>query len=498
MKRFKKLKLQNRISLIYIILFLFLMVVSNLLIIYLVQRGNNKPLEVAFKERKVLVEEFFTKIESYSNQYDNLVLEFNPKIEDNRVVYSQPFGPGTENFHYIMKIKTPATTASETIPLNTLSTLETKEKPTNVDEISKNIITELEKFEFNTNDTKGKVVELQQYGGVYRVIKIHKEIKGNKFDLYVLRNVNEENKIYSRLEYLILVFTVIGIITIIIFANMISKVILRPINNVIDTARSITAEDLSKRIDIVNREDELGRLSLIINRMLDRLEKSFDNQAKFISDASHELRTPLAIIKGYAEIIKKRKLSNPEVFDESINSIINEVENMGSLVQKLLFLAKGDTANINANFTTIDSEEFIKHIYSDSIVSWKTHNIILDRVDEYYLRADKSLLQQAIRALIENSIKYSKKNTNIYISSEKQGNIAKISIRDEGIGISDTDKERIFERFYRADESRNKFTGGTGLGLAIVSKIVELHKGKVSIESRINKGTKMTIEIPTV
>ena len=100
--------------------------------------------------------------------------------------------------------------------------------------------------------------------------------------------------------------------------------------------------------------------------------------------------------------------------------------------------------------------------------------------------------------MIENSIKYSKKNTNIYISSEKQGNIAKISIRDEGIGISDTDKERIFERFYRADESRNKFTGGTGLGLAIVSKIVELHKGKVSIESRINKGTKMTIEIPTV
>ena len=171
---------------------------------------------------------------------------------------------------------------------------------------------------------------------------------------------------------------------------------------------------------------------------------------------------------------------------------------MGSLVQKLLFLAKGDTANINANFTTIDSEEFIKHIYSDSIVSWKTHNIILDRVDEYYLRADKSLLQQAIRALIENSIKYSKENTNIYISSEKQGNVAKISIRDEGIGISDTDKERIFERFYRADESRNKFTGGTGLGLAIVSKIVELHKGKVSIESRVNKGTKMTIEIPTV
>ena len=175
MKRFKKLKLQNRISLIYIILFLFLMVVSNLLIIYLVQRGNNKPLEVAFKERKVLVEEFFTKIESYSNQYDNLVVEFNPKIEDNRVVYSQPFGPRTENFHYIMKIKTSVANTPETIPLNTLSTLETKEKPANVDVISKKIIAELEKVDFNENDTKGKEVELQQYGGVYRVIKIYKE-----------------------------------------------------------------------------------------------------------------------------------------------------------------------------------------------------------------------------------------------------------------------------------------------------------------------------------
>ncbi len=104
MKRFKKLKLQNRISLIYIILFLFLMVASNLLIIYLVQRGNNKPLEVAFKERKVLVEEFFTKIESYSNQYDNLVLEFNPKIEDNRVVFDPPcsFTTRVKSFTVVM------------------------------------------------------------------------------------------------------------------------------------------------------------------------------------------------------------------------------------------------------------------------------------------------------------------------------------------------------------------------------------------------------------
>ncbi len=498
MKRLRKLKLRDRISLIYVILFLFLMIVSNSLIIYFVEKGNNKPLENAFKERVSLIDEFFVKIESYSNQYDNLVLEFNPKVEDNRIVYSQPFGPGPENFHYIMKIKTAVANVPETIPLNTLSSTELQGTTSKIDEMSNEIMTELGKYKFIPGDTKGIVVDLKKYGGLYKAVKINKDIKSNKFELYILRNVNEENKIYSRLKYLMILFTVIGVITIVIFANMISRVILRPINNVIDTARSITAEDLSKRIDIVNKDDELGRLSTIINKMLDRLEKSFENQSKFISDASHELRTPLAIIKGYAEIIRKRKLSNPEVFDESINSIINEVENMGNLVQKLLFLAKGDTAKINANFTTIDSEEFIKHIYLDSRVSCSTHNIILDRADEYYIRADKSLLQQAIRAIIENSIKYSQESSNIYISSENHNNVAKISIRDEGIGISDEDKEKIFERFYRADESRNKSTGGTGLGLAIVNKIVDLHNGVISVESKINEGTKITIEIPTV
>ena len=103
--------------------------------------------------------------------------------------------------------------------------------------------------------------------------------------------------------------------------------------------------------------------------MLDRLEFSFDNQSKFVSDASHELRTPLAIIKGYAEIIKKRKLTDEAIFEESIDSIINEAENMKSLVQKLLFLAKGEVTKINTNFQEIDADELIQQIYSDTVVS---------------------------------------------------------------------------------------------------------------------------------
>ena len=119
-----------------------------------------------------------------------------------------------------------------------------------------------------------------------------------------------------------------------------SRRILKPINNVIKTAKSISTDDLSKRIEIPKEEDELQNLTLIINEMLDRLETSFENQTKFVSDASHELRTPLAIIKGYAEIIRKRGTADIDIFVESIDSIISETDNMRNLIQNFYFWLK--------------------------------------------------------------------------------------------------------------------------------------------------------------
>ena len=133
------------------------------------------------------------------------------------------------------------------------------------------------------------------------------------------------------------------------------------------TSRLMLFRTIIPILDVPKTEDELQNLTLIINEMLDRLEFSFDNQSKFVSDASHELRTPLAIIKGYAEIIKKRKLTDEAIFEESIDSIINEAENMKSLVQKLLFLAKGEVTKINTNFQEIDADELIQQIYAYSL-----------------------------------------------------------------------------------------------------------------------------------
>ena len=196
-----------------------------------------------------------------------------------------------------------------------------------------------------------------------------------------------------------------------------SRRILKPINNVIKTAKSISTDDLSKRIEIPKEEDELQDLTLIINEMLDRLETSFENQKKFVSDASHELRTPLAIIKGYAEIIRKRGTTDIDIFVESIDSIISETDNMRNLIQKLLFLAKGEITKINTKFTEIDANEMVRQIHSDTVVSTKTHKFHLEMGEDYKIKGDETLLQQAIRALIENATKYSEPNTNIYIKS---------------------------------------------------------------------------------
>ena len=259
------------------------------------------------------------------------------------------------------------------------------------------------------------------------------------------------------------------------------------------TGKLISTDDLSKRIEVINSGDELEELTKILNQMLDRIQKSFESQSKFVSDASHELRTPLAIIKGYAEIIKKRRLSDEEVFDESIEAIINETENMKNLVQKLLMLAKGEEERLNISLAKTPMKKFIKEIAFDSKLLSVDHDIVLGKNDDYILEIDRSLIKQAIRALIENAIKYSPANTTITIDSYIEDGKARISVSDMGIGIDKSEHAKIFERFYRVDESRSKDTGGTGLGLAIVKKIADAHNSEITVESEINKGTKITL-----
>ena len=484
----KNLKLEDRISANYALLFLVLILVSNIILVYSLQRQSNKVLEDSASNKMDEINSFLDKVGIFSDKTNVLTLDFNPEIiEGKKVIHVKPFNPGEENYLYVLEIKQ---AKDSVIPINTLGDTDTEEASMT----NEKMVNLLETFNLEDNDYEGKIINIEK--NKYFVFKVSREIKNYKFNIYTLKNVTQENQIYKRLEYLVILFTIIGVVITIIVSKIMSRRILKPINNVIKTAKSISTDDLSKRIEIPKEEDELQNLTLIINEMLDRLETSFENQTKFVSDASHELRTPLAIIKGYAEIIRKRGTTDIDIFVESIDSIISETDNMRNLIQKLLFLAKGEITKINTKFIDIDANEMVHQIHSDTVVSIKTHSFHLEMGKDYKIKGDETLLQQAIRALIENAVKYSEPHTNVYIKSFIKNGFGRISIRDEGVGISDEDAKRIFDRFYRVDLSRTKATGGTGLGLAIVKRIVEIHNGRIEINSEMNKGTEISIVLP--
>ena len=484
----KNLKLEDRISANYALLFLVLILVSNIILVYSLQKQSNKVLEVSASDKLKEINSFLDKVGIFSDKTNVLTLDFNPEVvEGKKVIHVKPFNPGEDNYLYVLEIKQ---NKDSVIPINTIGDTDTEEASMT----NESMVELLESYNLKDNVSSGKTINIEK--NKYFVFKVSRVIKNYKFNIYTLKNVTNENKIYKRLEYLVILFTIIGVVITIIVSKIMSRRILKPINNVIKTAKSISTDDLSKRIEIPKEEDELQNLTLIINEMLDRLETSFENQKKFVSDASHELRTPLAIIKGYAEIIRKRGTTDIDIFVESIDSIISETDNMRNLIQKLLFLAKGEITKINTKFVDIDANEMVHQIHSDTVVSTKTHKFHLEMGEDYKIKGDETLLQQAIRALIENAEKYSEPNTNIYIKSFIKDGFGRISIRDEGVGISDEDAKRIFDRFYRVDLSRTKATGGTGLGLAIVKRIVEIHNGKIEVDSKMNEGTEISIVLP--
>ena len=484
----KNLKLEDRISANYALLFLVLILVSNIILVYSLKRQSNKMLEKSADDKIEEINSFLDKVGIFSDKTNVLTLDFNPEIvEGKKIIHVKPFNPGEDNYLYVLEIEQKN---DSIIPINTVGDTDTEEATIT----NEKMVELLKNSNLKNNSSDGKIINIEK--NKYFVFEVSRQIKNYKFNIYTLKNVTQENKIYKRLEYLVILFTIIGVVITVIVSKLLSRRILRPINNVIKTAKSISTDDLSKRIEIPKGEDELQNLILIINEMLDRLETSFENQTKFVSDASHELRTPLAIIKGYAEIIRKRGTTDIDIFVESIDSIISETDNMRNLIQKLLFLAKGEITKINTKFVDIDANEMVHQIHSDTVVSIKTHSFHLETGKDYKIKGDETLLQQAIRALIENAVKYSEPHTNVYIKSFIKNGFGRISIRDEGVGISDEDAKRIFDRFYRVDLSRTKATGGTGLGLAIVKRIVEIHNGRIEIDSKMNEGTEISIVLP--
>lgn len=317
----------------------------------------------------------------------------------------------------------------------------------------------------------------------------------------VLRSSAEAENSLSTLRMLFIIASVGFIIITWTSANQISERHLKPIKVMNEKINDISSSNLSTRLDISGTKDELKDLAFTFNSMINDIELGYDRQRQFVSDASHELRTPIAVIKGYGNMLKRWGKDDPEILEESIQAIIDETENMHSLVESLLFIARNDKNNLKMEKTRFNAGGLIEDIVKETSMIDKTHEIRSDIQYHGEIFGAEDKLKQALRVFVDNSIKYTPDGGYILISLKESEREILVTIKDNGIGISKEDLPKIFERFYRADKSRTKLgdsgkTGGTGLGLAIAKIIIDQHNGHLHVDSELNVGTNLTVIIP--
>lgn len=258
----------------------------------------------------------------------------------------------------------------------------------------------------------------------------------------------------------------------------------------------IDVDRLDRQIAVGSTQHELKDLATAINDMLNRINQSYQTQVRFVSDASHELRTPISVIQGYVNLLDRWGKQDEKVMQESIDAIKSETDNMKNLVEQLLFLARGDNETMQLHRQPFDVCLVVEEIIRETKLIDPHHVFQLRLPATAEIIGDKQLIKQAIRILVDNSIKYTPLGETISLQVAGDSKEIQIRVQDNGIGIPPGDVAYIFDRFYRSDDSRARKTGGAGLGLAIAKWIVERHNGHFQVVSRVDIGTRITVVLP--
>ncbi len=321
--------------------------------------------------------------------------------------------------------------------------------------------------------------------------------------------VIETGKSYGDVEEILAAFRTVLILGIgaalllsVLGAYLLARAALSPVGTVTEAAREMTDDDLSGRLPVGHPKDEIGRLTATMNDLLARLEAAFarrdealSRQRRFVSDAGHELRTPLTSIGGYAKMLQKWGLADPDKAEEGVAAIRRESERMRSLVEGLLALARGDegapmtprpddlaavTAEaVEATRATEDGKVAVEYVPPES---------------QARATFDRVRIREAISILLDNSVKYTPHGGKVTVSVTQRDGWAGVGVADNGVGIPEDQLPLVFERFHRVDEARGD--GGAGVGLPIARQIAEAHGGRIEVESEPGGGSTFTFWLP--
>jgi len=318
---------------------------------------------------------------------------------------------------------------------------------------------------------------------------------------YLIQSAFEMDDFYGALHrFALLLF--ISIPTLLLCAAAggywISTRALAPVDQITQTARTISAQNLSSRLAVPQTRDELQRLSETLNGMLDRLEAAFKKIAQFTADASHELRTPVAVMRTRAEL-SLRKARSAEEYRDVIAEVLAELEKTSGLIEQLMYLARADSGAETLDFHPTNVAEVLREACHQGSALAEAKQIGFQEQisgDLMWIQGDATSLRRLFLILIDNAVKYTPANGRVEVSLQRNNGYAVAQVRDTGIGIAESDLPNLFERFYRADKARTRELGGVGLGLSIGRWITEVHAGTIEVQSTPGRGSIFQIRLP--
>lgn len=265
-------------------------------------------------------------------------------------------------------------------------------------------------------------------------------------------------------------------------------------HNLEDAIANLKGDVIESGIHMNDRE--LRGIEQALNELLAKIRQTYRQQDQFVSDASHELRTPIAVIQGYVNMLDRWGKEDEKVLEEAIAAIQHEADHMQKLVEQLLFLARGDSNCQNLDMGERQLADILAEIYEESRMIDEDHVYVFEHRQDACVWGDYDMLKQSVRILVDNAAKYTKEGGEIILRVGCTGEgCPYYEIQDAGIGMSQQDAERAFDRFYRADAVRNS-SGGTGLGLPIAKWITDRHRGRYDILSVEGLGTRFHVEFP--
>jgi signal transduction histidine kinase len=272
---------------------------------------------------------------------------------------------------------------------------------------------------------------------------------------------------------------------------------LRPVVVLTEQAERVGRKELGERLPIIPSGDELERLSLALNRMIERLEEALDHNHRFSADASHELRTPLTIIRGELEDLMQMPSLPPEAV-EGIGSALEESYRMSRIVHSLMTISRLDCGGEKIEMLPVDLVGIARSTMDHMSLLAEEKHILLrcEHEPAVFVTGDAMRLKQVMVNLIDNAIKYTPDGGVVKVTLAAEGSLAVLTVSDTGIGIPADALPFVFDRFFRADKARTRESGGTGLGLSIVKSICGVHNGSASVQSIEGRGTIVRIDLP--